>query len=857
MTTPTYTPSKIEPKWQNTWEEGKAFATTEEAGKPNTYVLEMLPYPSGQLHMGHVRNYTLGDVLARFKRAQGHNVLHPMGWDAFGLPAENAALKRNIHPESWTLNNIEEMKTTMKSFGWSYDWDKEVASCLPSYYGHQQKLFIEMMKKGLVYQKETIVNWDPVENTVLANEQVVDGKGWRSGVAVERRTMQQWHFKITQYAEELLSDLDKLDGWPERVKTMQRNWIGKSEGLTFSFDVFEGDNKVADMPVYTTRPDTIYGVSFCCVAPEHPFAKQAAEQSDEAKAFIKDCEALGTSEEAIERAEKRGFKTNFTAKHPITGEMLPIYIANFVLMTYGSGAIMAVPAHDERDNAFAKKYDLPIMTVVQSSSTKEGELYSGAGTLVNSGEFTGMHSEEAKAAIIKLFEDKHNGEKTTNWRLRDWGLGRQRYWGCPIPVVHCDDCGIVPVPDDQLPVELPKDVTFDKPGNPLENHPTWKKCTCPTCGAPATRETDTMDTFVDSSWYFLRYICAQDTQNALDSDKVNFWMGRDDRRPAGGVTQYIGGIEHAVLHLLYARFFTKALRDCGYLDMDEPFAALLCQGMLIGNTYQAANGDYIYPSQVNMKDGKAFHKDTGEELTIKPAEKISKSKNNGDAPDALIEKYGADTLRLFMMFTAPPERDLEWNETAIEGGWRFLNRVWTLAHSVVDYPSDRVAMADLTDKAEQNVKRAIHKTIKKVTADADSFHYNTMIAACMELSNTLNAAKPDASDAMPALIREGAEILVQLLNPTCPHITEELWSALGHEASLAHTSWPTFEAAAAKDDEITLVVQVNGKTKAKLTAPADIDKDAAIALAKDAVTLDGTVRKEIYVPGRLVNLVAA
>jgi len=854
MTIPAYKPAQIESKWQQTWASANAFATTEDSDKPNYYVLEMLPYPSGQLHMGHVRNYTLGDVLARFKRAAGFNVLHPMGWDSFGLPAENAALKRQIHPQSWTLENIADMKATMNSFGWTYDWDKEITSCLPSYYGHQQSLFQDMLAKGLVYQKESIVNWDPIENTVLANEQVVDGKGWRSGAPVERRTMNQWNFKITAYADELLSDLDKLDGWPERVKTMQRNWLGKSEGLNFAFKVSDG----SEMPVYTTRPDTIYGVTFCCVAPEHPLAKKTAAEDTAAQDFIKQCEGLGTSEEAIERAEKLGYKTPFTAKHPLTGEKLPIYIANFVLMSYGTGAIMAVPAHDERDNAFATKYNLPIVPVVQAEGIAATDFHNKGGVLINSATFDGLDNEAAKRKITDIFTAEHGGERTTNWRLRDWGLSRQRYWGCPIPIVHCDSCGIVPVPKADLPVKLPEDVTFDKPGNPLAHHPTWKNVPCPSCGKPATRETDTMDTFVDSSWYFLRYICAENTEQPLDSVRVNNWVGKDKIRSAGGVNQYIGGIEHAVLHLLYARFFTKALRDCGHLDFDEPFAALLCQGMLIGNTYQAANGDYIYPSQVDMKGDKAFSKQTGEELTILPAEKISKSKNNGDAPEALIEKYGADTLRLYMMFTAPPERDLEWSETAIEGAWRFLNRVWTLAHNTGSSLPAVVPTSDLTTKAEQNLKRVIHKTIARVTQDIDSFKYNTMVAACMELSNALGATKPEDGAHIPALVHEGVRALVQLLNPACPHITEELWATLGNTTPLAQSPWPTADAAAAADAEITLVVQVNGKLKAKLEVAADISKDDALTAAKDAVAEVAPadkIRKEIYVPGRLVNLV--
>ncbi|MDD9912392.1 MAG: leucine--tRNA ligase [Alphaproteobacteria bacterium] len=851
-----YQPNQIEPKWQDTWFNQNVFSSQTDASKPKYYVLEMLPYPSGQLHMGHVRNYTLGDVLARFKRAAGYNVLYPMGWDAFGLPAENAALKRKVHPGDWTMNNVADMKTTMKQFGWSYDWDRELATCTPEYYKHQQALFTDMLDKGLAYRKQSIVNWDPIENTVLANEQVVNGKGWRSGVPVERRTMHQWHFKITDYTQELLDDIDKLDEWPERVKTMQRNWLGRSEGLKFAFHVNGWDQQ---MEVYTTRPDTIYGCTFCAIAPEHPLAKKEAEQNAEAQTFIEECSGLGTSEEAIEKAEKRGFKTSFTAVHPLTKEELPIYIANFVLMSYGTGAVMAVPAHDARDNEFAKKYNLPTPVVERNRHTGEAtglNTYTQDDILENSEQFNGMNAIEAKEAVIQHFEKSKIGKRCVNWRLRDWGISRQRYWGCPIPVVHCDDCGVVPVPKEQLPVELPQDVMFDKAGNPLENHPTWKDTTCPSCGKNATRETDTMDTFVDSSWYFLRYICPQ-SGSPLEKSDVDYWMGT---KATDGVDQYIGGIEHAVLHLLYARFFTKVLRDLGYVSIYEPFKALLCQGMVIGNTYQNAEGEYIYPAQVKWEDGKAFHKETNELLKVTPAEKISKSKNNGDAPDELVAKYGADTLRLYILFTAPPEKDLEWSETAIEGAWRFLNRVWSLVERVQAQPTGAVpAMESLSERAERDLLRKIHQTVRKVTTDIEKFQYNTMVAAVMELTNALQAVEENASANMQAIQRFGVETMVRLLNPACPHITEELWQNLSQTEPLHSTNWPTYDAEIAKDEEITLVVQVNGKLKAKLQVAADITEDDAKTQAKQAVAdqlVDLTIRKEIYVPGRLVNMVA-
>ncbi len=843
----TYNPTETESKWQSHWAEQQAFNKPDQDGdKPNYYVLEMLPYPSGKLHMGHVRNYTLGDVLARFMSAKGYNVLHPMGWDSFGLPAENAALKNKVHPAAWTKDNIAYMKQVMNKFGWSYDWNREVATCTPEYYQHQQALFLDMYAQDLVYRKESMVNWDPVEQTVLANEQVVDGKGWRSGAPVERKTLAQWFFKITHYAQELLDDLDQLEGWPERVKIMQEKWLGRSEGITFGMDVTGHDSQLT---VYTTRPDTVFGMTFCAVAPEHPLAQATAENDAKAQTFIAETQGMGTAEDIIEKAEKKGYLTPFKAVHPFTGEELPIYIGNFVLMSYGSGAVMAVPGHDERDYAFATKYNLPIKTVVQGADMPADNAYTGTGTLVDSGEYTGMDNVAAKAAIIEALEQKQVGARKVNWRLRDWGVSRQRYWGCPIPFIHCDDCGVVPVPKDQLPVQLPDDVSFDKPGNPLEHHPTWKQCTCPKCGSAATRETDTMDTFVDSSWYFARYTCAQ-AEAPVDVEAAKQWLP---------VHQYIGGIEHAVLHLLYARFFTKALRDCGHLPgVDEPFSALLCQGMVVGNTYQAPNGDYIYPSQVEWRGDEAYHKETGDKLTVGRNQKISKSKNNGDDPINLVEKYGADTLRVFMMFTAPPERDLEYTDSGIEGAWRFLNRVIALADKVTGV-GGIVPMSSLQRAEAQAVKRKIHQTIAKVTKDLESFNYNTMVAAIMELSNTLGSFTPQ-DDVEQQLLHEGVSALLQLLNPAAPHLSEELWQQLGHTTPLWQTPWLGFDAEAAKDNEITLVVQVNGKLRARLQVAADISKEDAEQQALDAISdqLDGqTIRKTIVVPGRLVNVVAA
>ncbi|PZP39675.1 MAG: leucine--tRNA ligase [Pseudomonas fluorescens] len=840
-----YTPSEIEPKWQAKWLEHNAFFADVDTSKPKYYVLEMLPYPSGQLHMGHVRNYTLGDVLARFKRAKGFNVMHPMGWDAFGLPAENAAIKRGVHPRDWTLKCISDMKAMMQRFGWSYDWTKEVATCLPEYYGHQQALFLDLYAKGLFYRKNGLVNWDPIDNTVLANEQVVDGKGWRSGAPVERREMPQWFMKITAYAEELLADVDKLPNWPERVKTMQTNWIGKSQGLQFSFQVKDNTGKtlIEPLEVFTTRPDTLYGATFCAIAPEHPLAQLTAQSDPQAVDFIVEAQALGTAQEAIDKAEKKGFKTPFTAVHPLTGKNLPIFIANFVLSNYGTGALMGVPAHDERDHAFATKYDLPIIQVIQSDSALP---YTGDGVLINSPLLNGQSVQEAKTNLITKAEQEKWGKGVTQWRLRDWGMGRQRYWGAPIPVIYCEACGIVPVPREQLPVNLPYDVEFTGMGNPLANHPTWKHVECPVCRGKAQRETDTMDTFMDSSWYFMRYLCPEAGQ-PLEKAALDYWMPAE-----GGVDQYIGGIEHAVLHLLYARFFTKALRDCGYVSATEPFTALLTQGMVIGNSYQKTDGTYLYPSQVEQRDGVWIEKSTGETITVKPAEKISKSKNNGDSPDGLIAKYGADTLRLYMLFTAPPERDLEWSETAIEGAWRFLNRVWNLAEKASQIEALPV---EIKSEEEKTLNRKIHQTIAKVTQDIERFQYNTMVAACMELANAL----APAAEASPALFRAGVINLVRLLNPAVPHITEEMWHMLGHEQTLAGSEWPQFDAEAVKDDAITLIVQVDGKLRARIQLPVDIAETEAFAAVHASAEvrpwLEGrTIAKQIYVPGRLVNI---
>jgi leucyl-tRNA synthetase len=843
-----YNPFAIEEKWQKTWNAEDTFRVSNTSAKPKYYVLEMFPYPSGKLHMGHVRNYTIGDVLARVKHAQGYDVLHPMGWDAFGMPAENAAIKNKVHPKKWTYANIDAMRADMQRFGLSYDWSRELATCHPKYYGQGQALFIDMYTKGLIYEKESYVNWDPVDQTVLANEQVIDGKGWRSGAPVERRSMKQWFLKITDYADELLADLQQLTDWPERVRLMQENWIGKSEGLTFRFAV---DGHTDGFEVYTTRPDTIMGVTFCSVAAEHPLAAFVAEKDPEAAAFVKECLSLGTALEAIETAEKKGYDTGLKAVHPVTGDKVPVYIANYVLMGYGTGAVMGVPAHDERDFAFAQKYGLGIKTVIQSNEAPSEGPWTGTGTLVNSGPFNGLDSTAAKGAVIDWFEQNTLGKRTLNYRLRDWGVSRQRYWGTPIPFITCPSCGTVPVPKEQLPVELPEDVEITGSGNPLDKHPTWKHTPCPKCGTAAQRVTDTMDTFVDSSWYFARYTDVNAAE-PLNKQAANRWLPVD---------QYIGGIEHAILHLLYARFFTKVLRDLGYVSVDEPFKALLTQGMVINNSYQNAAGDYINPVDVDLKaDGTATHLKTGEALTVNRMEKMSKSKNNGVDPSVLVDRYGADTLRLFMMFMAPPERDLEWSDAAVDGAWRFIGRLWNLVHRAPFALPEAQALPIGTLGGEaKTLKRTVHKTIRKVTDDVNRFQFNTMIAAVMELSNALGSVGEGADDATRTVYREGVEAALRLLNPIIPHVTEELWAHLGHTTRLWDTPWPTVDPAAVVDDEITLVVQMNGKLKTRLTVPADISQQDAQKRAVDALAdqLAGlTVRKCIVVPGRLVNVVA-
>ncbi len=850
-----YNIRETEAKWQARWEESAAFRATEDENREKFYVLEMFPYPSGRIHVGHVRNYTLGDVVARYRSACGYNVIHPMGWDAFGLPAENAALGRNAHPKDWTLSNIDVMRGQLQTMGLSIDWDREVATCVPEYYKHEQKIFLDFLKKGLAYRKESMVNWDPVENTVLANEQVVDGKGWRSGAPVERRKLNQWFLKITAYADELLDGIKELDRWPEKVRIMQENWIGRSEGVNVRFDIVGKD---ADIAFFSTRPDTLFGASFVVIAPDHPMAGELGGNKPGFAEFIKDCQSVGTSEEAIARAEKKGFDTGWTVKHPFEDREMPVFIGNFVLMDYGTGAVFGCPAHDQRDLDFARKYGLSVKPVVlppgEDPETFEigDEAYETKTGVHYQSEFmNGMAVPDAIQAAIAKIESLGKGHRVIQYRLRDWGISRQRYWGCPIPVIHCPHCGTVPVPEDQLPVELPYDVTFDAPGNPIARHPQWKHCKCPECGADAERETDTMDTFMDSSWYFLRYCDAQNPDLPFDPQKAAYWMTVD---------QYIGGVEHAVLHLLYSRFFTRALRDCGYVGFGEPFAGLFTQGMVTHQTFKDKNGQWIFPTEVRMDGETAVHAEDGSPVTVGRIEKMSKSKKNVIDPENIIETYGADAVRLFILSDSPPERDLEWTEAGIEGAWRYVNRLHKLVTDLVsDLPAPGTPEPKSFEDNAESLRRAAHQAVAEIGTRIEDFHMNKAVAKIRELSNAIAAFTP-RTDAGGWALREATEILIQIMNPIMPHLSEELWSTLGHADMLVRTPWPKADPALLQDDSVTIGVQVNGKVRATITLPKTAGKDDAekAALAEPGVqrSIEGkTVRKVIVVPGRIVNVV--
>jgi leucyl-tRNA synthetase len=882
QSTTRYNIKETEAKWQKAWADQGTFEVTEDPNREKCYVLAMLPYPSGRIHMGHVRNYSLSDVVARYKKMKGFNVLNPMGWDALGLPAENAALERNIHPATWTYANIEEMKTQLLSMGLAIDWSREIATCDPSYYQHEQKMFLDFMKQGLAYRKESTVNWDPVENTVLANEQVVDGKGWRSGAPVERKKLHQWFLKITDYADELLEGIQTLDRWPDKVKTMQHNWIGKSEGVEFDFNI-NGPHldEGSKLRVYTTRIDTFYGTTFAVLSPEHPYSLLLAQHDEKAKEFIDECMSLGTSEEAIEAAEKKGYKTPFTVTHPFTEEELPVYIGNFVIYSYGTGAIKSAPAHDQRDFDFAVKYGLPIRPVISPSPDAAGtsspsprgegkqapapsggeqgegteEAYAQKGYVYNSDpSIDGLTSDEAITKIIDRMEEMAIGTRKINFRLRDWGVSRQRYWGCPVPVVYRESDGAcIPVPDDQLPVELPKDVSFDKPGNPLDHHPTWKYTTCPETGEPAIRETDTFDTFFESSWYFLRYTDPQNNEIGFAKDRADYWMPVD---------QYIGGVEHAVLHLLYSRFFQRALKQCGYTDVSEPFAGLFTQGMVTHTSYKDEDGKWVYPADIiRHENGTMTCSNSGQKVTAQRNEKMSKSKRNTIDPEEILDSYGADAARLFVLSDSPPERDLEWTESGIEGAWKYINKLYRfVADNAAALPpseSQKPPFNDVAKKAE--IK--IHETRKLVAKDIDAFHMNKAVARIRELSNMLSSLDMDKHDEA-YIAREAMTTLAQMLSPITPHLAEELWSLLGMQGLVAESQWPDFDPSLLAAEEITIGVQVNGKVRASITLPKGSPKDRMeeTALANDDVkrSIEGmTVRKIIAVPDRIVNIVAS
>ncbi len=854
-----YNVKNVESKWQEFWAENKTFEVLEDKSKEKYYVLAMFPYPSGQLHVGHMRNYTMSDIVARYKKSSGYNVMNPMGWDAFGLPAENAAIENNIHPEKWTYENAEAMRKDMQLMGLAIDWSREIATCSPEYYKHEQKFFLDFFKSGLAYQKESWVNWDPVENTVLANEQVVDGCGWRSGVPVERRKLNQWSLKITDFADDLLEGLEQLENWPDRVRTMQDNWIGKSKGLQMHFYLAgSNDLPIDTIEIFTTRPDTLFGASFLAISPDHPLTTELAKSNSEIADFVADCHRQGTSEEALEKAEKRGVDTGLEVKHPFMDKTLKVFVANFVLMDYGTGAVFACPAHDQRDLDFARKYGLDVVPVVIPEDKKtedftiENEAYTGDGFLQNSDFLNGMDIEAAKANIIDRIEKAGDGTGTTTYRLRDWGISRQRYWGCPIPVIHCDACGTVPVPDDELPVTLPTDVDFSIAGSPLANHPTWKNCSCPKCGKDALRETDTFDTFFESSWYYLRYCDPKNTESGFDREKVNYWCPVD---------QYVGGIEHAVMHLLYARFFNRALKKSGYLDFDEPFESLFTQGMVTHETYKDKNGKWLAPSQIILSsNGSATNKIDGSPVTIGRIEKMSKSKKNVVGLQEVSENYGMDSARLLILSDSPPERDLEWTESGIEGAWKYINRLWRMiSQSKTKLPEIGTALPDILSDSDKAIMGVIHKAIHDISEDLDRLHFNRSVARIRELSNSLSDYDND-KDNNPAILLFGFETLIQLFSPMMPHLGEELWQHLGHKNLVVNAVWPKADKSFLVSDSVTIAVQVNGKLRATINMPRDVDKDKAENIALDEPNVqkaigEKTVRRIIVVPNRIVNVV--
>jgi leucyl-tRNA synthetase len=835
-----FDPGEADRRWQARWAEENNFAADSGSNKPKTYVLEMFPYPSGRIHMGHVRNYTMGDVIARFRRMQGHEVLHPMGWDAFGMPAENAAMERKVHPGEWTWANINTMREQLKRLGFALDWGREFATCDPAYYGHEQALFLDLFEAGLVYRKVSEVNWDPVDMTVLANEQVIDGRGWRSGAPVERRKLSQWFLKITDFAEDLLEGLGTLAQWPDKVRLMQENWIGKSRGLQFRFRLAEPAGGIEGVEVFTTRPDTIFGASFVAVAADHPIAQAVAREESKAAEFIAECKAGGTSAAEIETADKKGYDTGLEVVHPLDPEWrLPVYIANFVLMDYGTGAIFGVPGHDKRDFEFARQYQLPIRRVVAADPRAADEPIGdeaddAPGIAVNSRFLDGLTTEQAAAEVIRRAEEAGWGRGTVQYRLRDWGVSRQRYWGTPIPIIHCPACGAVPVPRDQLPVVLPDDIDFETPGNPLDRHPSWKHVSCPSCGGAATRETDTLDTFVDSSWYFIRF-ASQPADKPFDRAEAEKWLP---------VAQYIGGVEHAILHLLYARFWTRALQRIGRIGIAEPFKGLFTQGMVTHETYRAGDGSWLSPDEVRRNGDDWVHVESGAPVTSGRVEKMSKSKRNTVDPEPILAKYGADSVRWFMLSDSPPERDLEWSEAGIEGAWRFVQRVWRLANA-----------RSGSEGRDEALERKLHRTVAAVGEAIEGLQFNKEVAQLYELTSAIEKANPSATRDL------AIRTLVLLIAPMAPHLAEESWAAMGEQGMVSDAEWPTFDPALLVEDQVTLALQVNGKLRDTVSARRGLDRAEAeaLALASDNVQRQlagASPRKIIVVPDRLVNIVA-
>jgi len=849
-----YDAAASERRWRKRWKDEDVFRARIDRTKPKYYVLEMFPYPSGKIHIGHGRNYVMGDVVARYKRMAGFNVLHPFGWDAFGLPAENAAMERKVHPAAWTRQNIAAMKDQLDLLGLSIDWSREFATCEPSYFKHQQRMFLDFLKLGLAYRKESAVNWDPVEHTVLANEQVVDGRGWRSGALVEKKKLTQWFFRITHFAEELLADLATLDRWPEKVRAMQANWIGRSEGASVRFALTSTPAENDSVEVYTTRPDTLFGASFIAIAADHPLAAAAAKTDPALSGFIDDCRRQGTTEAAIETAEKMGFNTGICAVHPFDPNWtLPVYVANFVLMDYGTGAIFGCPAHDQRDLDFARKYGLPVKPVVIPADEDADSFHVGAdawtgdGRLAHSGFLDGLDPATARTRAITELEKRGAGTGQVNWRLRDWGVSRQRYWGCPIPIIHCESCGPVGVPVDQLPVVLPEDVTFDAPGNPLDRHPTWKHVACPSCGKPARRETDTMDTFVDSSWYFARFCDATPVDEPTNPEATDYWLPVD---------QYIGGIEHAILHLLYSRFFVRAMKAAGHLNLSEPFAGLFTQGMITHETYRDAAGKWLAPEDIEKRDGVWMTRGSNQPVTVGPPEKMSKSKKNVVPPEEVADTYGVDCARWFLMSDSPPERDSEWTQGGVDGAARLVQRIWRLLNEALPRLAPRGSDPASATGAALELRRAVHRALDGLTADLERFRFNRGIARLYELANTLQAFGGEA----PEALREAYEYLTLMISPMMPHLAEEAWALLDHDTMIVHAAWPKADPALVALDTVTLAVQINGKRRDEIALKKDLpvaDVEAAV-LALDSVVraLEGKApKKVIVVPNRIVNLV--